>query len=73
MENKHPSIKIDIDYVKEVLDMTLEEQQEWLSMVLDYLKVNDLEAEVFAAAANVLDGSIIEDVKRWYNGKNKFN
>lgn len=70
MSENSPFLHIDTDYVTKILKMTHEEQQEWLTIILDYIKENDLEEDFFAAALNILSESTIEDVKNWYYSKN---
>lgn len=69
MSDKSPFLHIDTDYVAKILKMSREEQQEWLTIILDYIKENNLEEDFFTALKNILSESTIEDVKNWYYSK----
>lgn len=51
MSDKRPSIKIDMDYVKEVLSMSDDDKESWLKLVRDYIELNDMKDELLAAAS----------------------
>lgn len=71
MSEKPQILHIDTDYVTKILKMTADEQKEWLSIILDYIKENNLEDDFIDAVKKVLNESTIKDIQHWYNRQNK--
>lgn len=71
MSEKPQILHIDTDYVTKILKMTADEQKEWLSIILDYIKENNLEDNFIDAVKKVLSESTIKDIQHWYNRQNK--
>ena len=71
MSEKPQILHIYTDYVTKILKMTADERKEWLSIILDYIKENNLEDDFIDAVKKVLSESTIKDIQHWYNRQNK--
>lgn len=67
MADKRPSIKVDMDYVKEVLSMSDDEKESWIKLVRDYIELNDMKDELLAAASKNSDDETMEKLKELFD------
>lgn len=67
MADKRPSIKIDMDYVKEVLSMSDVEKESWIKLVRDYIELNDMKDEFLAVASKNSDDETMTKLKEMFD------
>lgn len=67
MADKRPSIKIDMDYVKEVLSMSDDEKESWLKLVRDYIELNNMKDELLAAASKNSNDETMAKLKELFD------
>lgn len=67
MADKRPSIKIDLNYVKEVLSMSDDEKESWIQLVRDYIELNDMKDELLATANKNSDDETMEKLNELFD------
>ncbi|KXT63089.1 hypothetical protein LACDD01_00189 [Lactococcus sp. DD01] len=67
MTKKRPSIKIDMDYVKDVLSMSDNDKEDWIKLVRDYIELNDMKDELLAAASKNSNDETMAKLKELFD------
>lgn len=67
MSDKRPSIKIDMDYVREVLSMNDNDKEDWIKLVRDYIELNDMKDELLATASKNSNDETMTKLKELFD------
>ncbi|MFK4885891.1 hypothetical protein ACI1UN_02165 [Lactococcus petauri] len=67
MAERRPSIKIDMDYVKDVLSMSDNDKEDWIKIVRDYILLNDMKDELLAAASKNSNDETMAKLKELFD------
>lgn len=67
MADKRPSIKVDMDYVREVLSMNDNDKEDWIKLVRDYIELNDMKDEFLAVASKNSDDETMTKLKELFD------
>lgn len=67
MSDKRPSIKVDMDYVREVLSMNDNDKEDWIKLVRDYIELNDMKDELLATASKNSNDETMTKLKELFD------
>ncbi|MCI3861166.1 hypothetical protein V6B05_07295 [Lactococcus garvieae] len=67
MSDKRPSIKVDMDYVREVLSMNDNDKEDWIKLVRDYIELNDMKGEFLSVASKNSDDETMTKLKELFD------
>ncbi|WP_270219316.1 hypothetical protein [Lactococcus garvieae] len=67
MSDKRPSIKVDMDYVREVLSMNDNDKEDWIKLVRDYIELNDMKDELLATASKNSNDETMAKLKELFD------
>lgn len=67
MSDKRPCIKVDMDYVREVLSMNDNDKEDWIKLVRDYIELNDMKDELLATASKNSNDETMDKLKELFD------